>query len=136
MLKPLLTGSSVLLLLVAGKLSTRAEVPPDTEPLYPTQPLIVPAPASNTLPQLSDGDLREYAATDAVPVLQLGSRGVVVEDVQKFLQQAGLYTGAIDGIFGSKSKAAVAQFQAQASLAPDGIVGFQTWKALVQSQPS
>ncbi|MBE9224732.1 peptidoglycan-binding protein [Phormidium sp. LEGE 05292] len=141
MLKSLLTGSSVLLFLVAGTLSARAEAPPPgeyfyPEPTQPTQPLTGSVPIYDTLPQLSDGNLTEYAATDAIPVLQLGSRGVVVEDVQKFLQQAGLYTGAIDGIFGLQSQAAVAQFQTQARLTPDGIIGFDTWKALVRSQPS
>lgn len=141
MLKSLLTGSSVLLFLVTGTLSAGAEAPPEGEYFYPqqtqpTQPLTGPVPIYDTLPQLSDGNLTEYAATDAVPVLQPGSRGVVVEDVQKFLQQAGLYTGAIDGIFGPQSQAAVAQFQTQARLIPDGIIGFDTWKALVHSQPS
>lgn len=78
--------------------------------------------------------LNKYSATDAVPVLQVGSTGQPVEDVQRFLKRAGLYTGAIDGAFGPESKAAVVRFQEQANLTPDGIVGSETWKAMIDLQ--
>lgn len=78
--------------------------------------------------------LNPYSATDAVPVLQVGSTGQVVGDVQKFLKQAGLYRGEIDGTFGGESKEAVMRFQKQANLPSDGIVGLETWKAMISSQ--
>lgn len=77
--------------------------------------------------------LNKYAATDAVPVVKLGSTGAVVADIQKFLKQEGFYEGAIDGTFGSESQVAVKKFQEQANLPTDGIVGAKTWQAMVRS---
>jgi peptidoglycan hydrolase-like protein with peptidoglycan-binding domain len=38
----------------------------------------------------------------------------------------------VDGIFGSKTEAAVRDFQQNENLAVDGIVGTQTWTALLR----
>jgi zinc D-Ala-D-Ala carboxypeptidase len=38
----------------------------------------------------------------------------------------------VDGIFGPKTEAAVRDFQQNANLAVDGIVGTQTWTALLR----
>ncbi|HBA47131.1 MAG TPA: hypothetical protein DCZ91_04905 [Lachnospiraceae bacterium] len=40
--------------------------------------------------------------------------------------------GAADGIFGSKTLAAVKAFQKDRSLVADGIVGAKTWAALAE----
>lgn len=50
--------------------------------------------------------------------------------VQARLKELGLYAGAIDGIAGPKTKAAVIGFQRMHGLAPDGIVGPLTMAAL------
>lgn len=122
MLKQLLLGSSAAVLLLASSLSVRAETP------HPEPPFL----ASQTAQGRTSSDLMsKYAATDAVPVLQLGSQGQVVEDVQKFLKQAGIYRGAIDGTFGPELKAAVVRFQKQANLIADGVVGLETWKEII-----
>jgi peptidoglycan hydrolase-like protein with peptidoglycan-binding domain len=42
----------------------------------------------------------------------------------------GYYTGAIDGVYGAQTKAAVAQFQRSKQLQADGVVGSRTWSAL------
>lgn len=63
-------------------------------------------------------------------VLQLGSREQAVTQLQRQLQQLGFYAGAIDGIYGTQTKAAVAQFQRSKGLQPDGVVGANTWTAL------
>lgn len=44
-------------------------------------------------------------------------------EVQKKLKQWGYYTGAVDGINGPKTKAAVKKFQKKYGLTQDGIVG-------------
>lgn len=82
---------------------------------------------------LSDSRLNAYAATDAVPILQPGSSGQPVADVQKTLLAAGFYTGEVDGLYGSESQQAVAEFQAYFGLPHDGIVGIETWQALLYS---
>ena len=63
-------------------------------------------------------------------VLKQGSTGAQVKTVQSRLKAWGYYTGAVDGIFGSKTKAAVIYFQKKHGLVPDGIVGAKTAAAI------
>lgn len=53
--------------------------------------------------------------------------------VQTKLKRWGYYTGAIDGIYGAKTKAAVKAFQRKNGLTADGIVGPKTAAALGMS---
>ncbi len=53
--------------------------------------------------------------------------------MQTKLKRWGYYTGAVDGIFGSKTKAAVKLFQKKNGLVVDGIVGKKTLAALGMS---
>lgn len=81
-------------------------------------------------------------------ILRRGSRGKKVEELQKQLIQLGLLPEkqssgrtSADGIFGSKTKAAVVAFQKNPKnkddngkkLKPDGIVGPKTYQALKQA---
>lgn len=59
-----------------------------------------------------------------------GSSGSVVKTIQQKLKNWGYYTGAVDGVYGAKTKAAVVLFQKKNGLTADGIVGNQTLKAL------
>jgi len=70
------------------------------------------------------------------PVIRYGSTGWAVKDAQTILKEKGYYKSAIDGIFGSKTKTAVINFQKDAGLAADGIVGRQTWTALYAPKSS
>ncbi len=63
-------------------------------------------------------------------VLRQGSRGAEVKEVQRRLKQWGYYSGSVDGIFGSGTKAAVISFQKKNGLTADGIVGKATYAAL------
>jgi len=74
---------------------------------------------------------------DAV-VYRQGSTGDIVEQIQQKLSNWGYYSGEIDGIYGSKTAAAVRSFQKANGLTVDGIVGDATLKALgmAQSQES
>jgi len=51
-------------------------------------------------------------------------------EIQTALQNAGFYTGAIDGKIGAKTKKAIAEFQKANGLTPDGKVGPKTWGVL------
>lgn len=65
------------------------------------------------------------------PMLRTGSRGDAVRKLQEMLNAKGYTCGSVDGIFGSKTYAAVLAFQKANGLAADGIVGSLTWGKLV-----
>lgn len=58
-----------------------------------------------------------------------GSRGSSVSELQTLLNDKG-YDLSVDGIFGSKTQAAVRDYQSKNGLSVDGIVGKNTWNAL------
>jgi len=59
-----------------------------------------------------------------------------VKTVQTKLKNWGYYTGSVDGIYGTKTKAAVVKFQKNNSLTADGVVGSKTAAALGMSLTS
>ena len=63
--------------------------------------------------------------------LKQGDRGALVSLLQLGLQRAGQTPGALDGIFGAQTAAAVRAFQAANALTPDGIAGARTHRALL-----
>ncbi len=71
-----------------------------------------------------------FTATATAAVLKVGSSGDEVKRVQQALEKYGYDVGGADGIFGQKTKNAVMNFQRDAGLAVDGIVGPATLKAL------
>lgn len=62
--------------------------------------------------------------------VKVGSTGAVVKTIQTKLKRWGYYTGAVDGIYGAKTKSAVQYFQRKNGLTADGIVGNATAKAM------
>ncbi|MGD1856725.1 MAG: peptidoglycan-binding protein [Leptolyngbyaceae cyanobacterium] len=64
-------------------------------------------------------------------VLELGSSGNAVREVQAMLSLLGYYSGAVDGTYGEATMTAVNQFQADAGLPADGVVGPATWQRLL-----
>ena len=65
------------------------------------------------------------------PMVSYGSRGDAVCKLQELLNAKGYTCGSVDGIFGSKTYAAVLAFQKANGLGADGIVGPLTWGKLV-----
>lgn len=70
---------------------------------------------------------------------KVDSTGSEVKAIQQSLKDRGLYSGSVDGIYGSQTQAAVKKFQKQQGLTADGIAGPQTLKRLgvsVGSKPA
>lgn len=61
---------------------------------------------------------------------KFGSTGQEVRSIQTKLKNWGYYSGDIDGIYGSKTKAAVVYFQQKNGLTADGVAGPKTLAAL------
>lgn len=59
-----------------------------------------------------------------------GSRGNEVTQIQTKLKRWGYYNGSIDGVYGSKTMAAVKSFQRKNGLTVDGIAGEKTLAAM------
>lgn len=66
------------------------------------------------------------------PILP-GTRGPAVEDIQRRLLRLGYQLGptGVDGVFLGRTREAVLAFQSTLGLAEDGVVGDETWSALV-----
>lgn len=59
--------------------------------------------------------------------------GQCVKNIQRILNAIGVssyYTGAVDGVYGTKTKGAVVNYQRSWGLSQDGIVGPKTWAQL------
>jgi hypothetical protein len=68
--------------------------------------------------------------TSTGPVLRYGARGPVVRTLQQRLATLRYWVGPVDGVFGDATQQAVYALQKAARLAPDGVVGPATWRAL------
>jgi peptidoglycan hydrolase-like protein with peptidoglycan-binding domain len=64
------------------------------------------------------------------PLVRKGDQNHPVKTLQYLLRARG-HTVTVDGIFGPETDAAVRAFQQQKGLAVDGIVGPNTWGALI-----
>lgn len=62
--------------------------------------------------------------------LSYGSSGDDVKELQSYLNQVGNYGLDTDGVYGSKTQAAVKDYQTKNSLTVDGIAGDETWGSL------
>lgn len=77
----------------------------------------------------------QAAVVNAEPVTTTESlkRGTISDDVAKLqtkLKEYGYYNDVIDGRFGANTLSAVINFQMDAGLVSDGVVGATTWDAL------
>ena len=73
----------------------------------------------------------EPCALESDPdVLRRGSRGAMVRRLQEALEASGNSPGRIDGLFGTKTQAALRAFQRSAMLAQTGVADRATWLAI------
>ena len=91
---------------------------------------------SGTYNKLKTAHIMKYdKRTATTRVLSEGKRGDDVAQLQFRLKNMKLYTGAVDGIFGSGTKAAVIKYQQQySSLENDGIAGSATMLKMVYTK--
>ncbi|MBE6919262.1 MAG: hypothetical protein E7469_06225 [Ruminococcaceae bacterium] len=71
-----------------------------------------------------------------LPVLRRGDRGAAVRAAMAVLRDGGWYAAALaagDDVFGPQMDAAVRRLQKARGLTVDGIVGSDTWSALLGS---
>jgi peptidoglycan hydrolase-like protein with peptidoglycan-binding domain len=94
----------------------------------PTSPPTTSAPATTAAP----GQCDDYVGADNDYPIRRCEQGAPVHGVQLMLIHRGFDIEA-DGYFGQATDAAVRQFQANAGVAVDGLVGPNTWAALYDS---
>lgn len=84
------------------------------EPVQPSEPVKPIQPSTNR------------------PTIGVGDSGSSVKEAQTMLKKLGYNIGSYgaDGVFGNSTKGAVLNFQKKNGLAPDGIVGPNTWTEL------
>ena len=70
------------------------------------------------------------AQSASADLYKKGSSGETVSQIQTRLKNWGYYDGTVDGVYGSRTEAAVRFFQQKNGLSPDGQVGDQTLAAL------
>lgn len=94
-----------------------------------TQP---PLPAPTEPAQVSEPTKTPYVVPDW-PLFRKGDSGPEVYAIQHLLRSHG-YALAVDGLFGNETRQQVLNFQLAKGLSTDGIVGPQTWAALIQGK--
>jgi len=93
-------------------------------------------PESRPAPPTRAGPAQAVSAPSIPPEtanMRLGDSGEPVRALQQALVAIGFDTGAPDGSYAAKTRDAVAAFQTQAGVAPDGVVGPQTALVLTQA---
>jgi N-acetylmuramoyl-L-alanine amidase len=95
----------------------------------------VTAPVQNSSQKAETAQKAENKVESVVynmKALRVGNTGTQVKVLQWLLNHTTDYTsGTVDGIFGTKTLAAVRQFQQANGLKMDGIVGKKTWEKLL-----
>lgn len=85
---------------------------------------VAPAPVQQTATPKKK-DISKY------PVIQKGSTGKYVTELQTLLTNKGYNPGGIDGQFGPNCEKAVKKYQKDKKLTADGVVGPKTWDSLI-----
>ncbi|MBR6525327.1 MAG: peptidoglycan-binding protein [Clostridia bacterium] len=91
---------------------------------------------SETITKLNSSSAKKAnsgTGSNASQVLELGSQGAEVVELQSRLKKLGYYTGNVDGDFGDSTRLAVRAFQQNNGLTVDGRVGAGTADVLYSS---
>ena len=94
---------------------------------------IEPASLTPTWVHFDKRSLKYACSTGGYPLIKQGSLSVYVLIAQDGLNTLGFKTGGLDGIFGSRTKNAVINYQRSRGLTADGIVGCNTWRSIQEN---
>lgn len=98
-----------------------------TQMIQPGQELIIPGFAKE-----EEETVSEQTCKVSLPELSFGCNGMSVRSLQTLLVfRSCLLQSNVNGDFDSATQSAVKKFQTSAKIAVDGIVGENTWKALL-----
>jgi len=86
--------------------------------------------AEGTAQETQGGTAAVSPAAPLEPLPPSGPYQPTVVEIQTALQNAGYYTGSIDGKAGPKTQKAIEEFQKANGLVADGKVGRKTWGLL------
>jgi len=95
--------------------------------------IVVPGPTEASNNSSNGSQQSQSSQGSSWGMYRKGSQGTGVYALQYLLVAHG-YSLAVDGKFGAKTDEAVRKFQDNKGLKVDGIVGDQTWSALIQGQ--
>jgi peptidoglycan hydrolase-like protein with peptidoglycan-binding domain len=116
---------------------TQAPVEPTVAPtLQPTvASTLAPteAPTATDTPEPAEPAVEEPFEVPDWPLFRLGDEGPEVYAIQHLLRSHG-YNLTADGKFGPQTRTEVRNFQIAKGLGADGIVGPNTWAALIQGK--
>lgn len=111
--------------------SIGAGIPPTGPATTPRQTNPSVNPTTRRNPTTSASSMSNAAAN--FPVLRLGMQGPEVIRLQQRLRTWGFFTGPMNGNFGPMTQTAVIAAQQRFKLTADGVVGAETWRALLRS---
>lgn len=102
------------------------------EPTPTPDPVVTPTPTPTPAPTPTPTPIAPKEPKLKAPArpLKKGSAGIDVRTLQTALKQKGYLTGTIDGILGTKTRAAVIAFQRANGLRADGVAGNLTYSRL------
>jgi peptidoglycan hydrolase-like protein with peptidoglycan-binding domain len=130
------TGAIACLGLLSLGLHPSAQIQAQSQAQSQAQTSPTTRPSTGQPSERSQPTPAETAIPDSRPILNQGSQGESVSELQALLKLLGFYSGAVDGIYRDNTASAVAAFQQSAGLQSDGIVGAETWTRLLPPSPT
>jgi peptidoglycan hydrolase-like protein with peptidoglycan-binding domain len=110
------------------------EIPPSAAPtVAPVLPTEVPTETETPEPAEEPEEAEEVFEVPDWPLFRLGDEGPEVYAIQHLLRSHG-YNLTVDGKFGPQTRSEVRNLQIAKGLGADGIVGPNTWAALIQGK--
>jgi peptidoglycan hydrolase-like protein with peptidoglycan-binding domain len=114
---------------VAAPVSAPAPAPKPTKPAAPPKDS-KPAPKPEPKPEAKPKPKPKPKPTGSGPTLKEGHGGKPVKALQQRLNKLGFNAGAVDGLFGNQTEAALKRFERKHGLKVDGVADKRVWNEL------